>query len=367
MKKMNMLKFVKILSLPAMALGLLIFTGCGGDDEEPAPTMTLAEIIAADPELTQLADFLENDSELKGYIEGSAEYTVFAPNNAAFEKLKATLGIDDLSVIAPNVIGGVLRFHFVSGTKLSSDLYGSSAKTLQGENVSVTSAGFVNEAGSDADGSEILEKDVKATNGVLYKVETILIPPPVFAQIGLNLGTLAQPILLGADFTDVVSIIAVADASVPSGELSISAMLANKSTEAGYTAFIPSNGVLDAVAASKGVSKADLIASVSSSAQVARGFLLNHIAAGKILGDDLAEGTLITMKSGLTFVAHEVAKSTQTPTGWVLILSTDQTKVFPIFATDVYKAIVPDENNEPVELDGAINGALHVSAPLIVQ
>ncbi len=360
MKILNLLNG-RLLAIMFAIASLVFVTSCGDDDAgdeggNPEPTSNLYDTLAALGNFTQLIAFVDADAELKGYLEGSTDYTVFAPNDAAFNKLKATLGVEDLTSIAPTVIGGVLRFHFVTGSLESSALFGASATTLQGESVSVSEAGFVNEAGSDIDGSEILNADILCTNGVAHEVETILIPPTVFIQIGLNLGTLAQPVLLGADFTDVVGIIAVADSDVPDGEVSVAATLADRENQ--YTAFIPTNAVLTGVAAALQISKEDLIASVTTSPEVARGFLLNHVTEGRILGSELENGAVLTMKSGLNVQVVQTEVSEQTPTGWVLVSINANQGQAPIYATDVYKAFDTSGN----ELDGALNGSLHVSS-----
>ncbi len=361
MKILNLLNG-RLLAMVFALTALVFITSCGDDDggddgdTTPTPTSNLYDTLVALGNFTQLIDFVDEDAELLGYLQGTTEYTLFAPNDAAFDKLKATLGVTDLNTIAPSVIGGVLRFHFITGTLTSDDLLGSSATTLQLENVSVTEAGFVNEAGSDVDGSEILTADILATNGVAHEVETILIPPTVFVQIGLNLGTLAQPVLLGADFTDVVGIIAVADSDVPVGETAVASVLADRTGQ--YTAFIPTNDVLTGVAAALEISKEDLIASVTPNAATARAFLLNHVTDSKILAADLENGAQVAMLSGLNIQVVQTEVSEATPLGWVLVSLNEGQGQAPLYAADAYKAFDTDGN----ELDGALNGALHVSS-----
>ncbi len=363
---------LKVLALFSLVLIIGFTSSCGEDDDtEPAPTQTIAEILAADAEYSDLIGFINADAELKAYVEGETEYTLFAPTNTSFDRLRATLGVDDLSTISSSVIGAVLRFHFVEGMKLSSSLKGSSATTVQGETVNISSSGFISEAGSDADGSEILDADMKATNGVVHKVETILIPPTIFAQIGVNLGTLAQPILLGASFTDLVGIIGIADSSVPTGETALSAILADKTLS--LTVFAPTNEVFDGAAASAGVSKEALIQSLaytdgSPDPAKARAVILNHILGEGLTGDEVKAkaGTTITMETGTILMVAPTETNAQTPLGYALVNAADQTKVAPFYAMDVYKALIPDPENVDgtITLDGAVNGSIHVTAPI---
>ena len=376
MKKIKLLRnYIPQVVLFAVAIGIVTLSSCNKDGEDDfVPTETTAEIIAGDETLSEFNGFVTADTELNGYLEGESEYTVFAPNNDAFDRLRTVLGVDDLAVIAPNVIGAVLRFHFSSGTQLKADLVGSSFSTVQGESSPVSTDGFIDEAGSDSDGSEILEADLKATNGVVHKVETILIPPTIFSAIGVNLQTLAQPVLLGANFTDVVGIINIADDDVPTGESSIATILADKSNS--YTVFLPTNEVLAGVAAKFEISKENLIASLTETSADARDFILNHI----LEGDGLTKESLIanvngetgigdsfTMMSGKTMTVLYVPASEDTPAGctngenFCIFLAGEvgnAATYVPVFATDVYTTV----DSEGVPLPGALNGSLHVSS-----
>lgn len=338
-------------------------TNANDDDDTSAPSQTIAEIAAGNSDLSDLVSFVSADEELNNIITGSTNYTVFAPNNAAFEKLRVTLGVESLDQVAPSIIGSVLRFHFHQGVVYADD-FGDPLSTIQGEQIafgeSANLGTVITTGGSDTE-VEILATNINATNGVVHVVETILIPPTIFISIGQNLGKLSQPLLLSSDFSDVAGLIALADgedgANVPMGETAIAAVLAD--SENSYTVFAPTNEVLDGAAAAAGITKDQLIASVAGTPEDARAFLLNHVTSGQIKGSDLSNGSQITMLSGLNLVITEVPVSEQTPTGWILVSPTSGGQ-YPIYAADVYKATLEDGT----ELEGATNGSLHVSAPI---
>ncbi|MEQ8337157.1 MAG: fasciclin domain-containing protein [Cyclobacteriaceae bacterium] len=366
MKKRFLLKEnIKTLVLAVVAVGVMALAGCNkDDDEEPEPTETTGEIIEGDDNLSEFYGFISEDETLNGYITGSANYTVFAPQNAAFDRLRTVLGIDDLGLIASEEIGQVLSFHFASGTKLKADLLGGSASSAEGSTITVTSDGFINEAGSDADGSEILEADRKATNGVVHVVETILIPPVLFADIGTSLATLAQPITLGADFTDLETIIDKADEA---DGVSFRSLLKDK--EATLTTFFPTNEVFAGVAEAASLTKAQLLASINASPSSAKAFLESNMTDDEIIkGSDLEHGYQISMVSGLQVTALNVGVSASVPTGWVLATDTQNPETYkPIYATDVFLGKIPDpnDNTQTIELESALNGAIHVSVPFL--
>lgn len=338
MKKINLSKWLKSLLSLTLITALLVTTGCG-DDDAPAPTQTLYELISADPNLTTFLGYIDADAELAGYVKGTVPYTIFAPNNAAFATLQTTLGVTSLEVVAPSIIGAALRFHFAAGSSSLASITGKSIATVQGENVVVNGDGTIATGGSNSN-VKVSDPDIAATNGTLHVVETILIPPTLFRTIGLNLGTVAQPFLLGAAFTDILGVIGVADSEVPANGKKILTMLAQQPGT--YTVFLPANAVLEGTAAVAGITKEQLIASLTTSPAAARGFLLNQISNTEVVkGAELVHGKMITMMSGAMYtVVVSPANPPKNPLGITLVKPAnilDPTKHAPVFVTDLVK------------------------------
>ncbi|WP_436405217.1 fasciclin domain-containing protein [Mycobacterium asiaticum] len=100
----------------------------------------------------------------------SGQYTVFAPTNAAFDKLPAAT-IDQLKTDA-KLLNSILTYHVVSGQASPAKVPGIH-KTLQGADVKVTGAGNdlkVNTAGLVCGG-------VHTANATVYMIDTVLMPP----------------------------------------------------------------------------------------------------------------------------------------------------------------------------------------------
>jgi uncharacterized surface protein with fasciclin (FAS1) repeats len=100
----------------------------------------------------------------------SGQYTVFAPTNAAFDKLPAST-IDELKTNA-DMLKNILTFHVVQGQESPSKVDGA-RKTLQGADVNVTGQGNglkVNDAGLVCGG-------VHTANATVYMIDTVLTPP----------------------------------------------------------------------------------------------------------------------------------------------------------------------------------------------
>jgi hypothetical protein len=173
-----------------------------------------------------------------------------------------TLGQADFSNISPSTLSVVLNYHAASGVKLKSDMTaGAKITTLQGEDITIelTTTGDVKlKTGATTNGT-VLTADIKGTNGVLHVVgDYPLVPPTVGGLILATLGKVAQPILLGKDFSILASCILKADAGKPSNQTIVGAMVA----QTAQTVFAVPNAVFTAAsltAASKTAAEWDLI------------------------------------------------------------------------------------------------------------
>ena len=111
-------------------------------------------------------------------LEGKGPFTVFAPTNAAFEKLPA--GTVDTLVKPENkaTLTKILTYHVVAGKLEASDLTdGKKLKTVQGEDLTVKRDGdkimIIDAKGGS---SMITIKNVNQSNGVIQVVDTVLMP-----------------------------------------------------------------------------------------------------------------------------------------------------------------------------------------------
>src|SRR4051812_28191459 len=116
-----------------LAASLFILGGCKNDDGDAKPTMTISEIIAssdykqsasvsADVALDSTNKYINKYPELQALVTGSTEYTFFAPSNTAFISLTALPGLSNINLVNPDLIKGVLLYHFVATQKLKADL-----------------------------------------------------------------------------------------------------------------------------------------------------------------------------------------------------------------------------------------------------
>ena len=228
--KKTYLNFLNTLALTGILASLVIVTSCGDDDGdtpvdpvEPA-TDSILDIINAnvDEDLDSLKKYLNIYPSLTAIVGNeSGTYTMFAPTDDAFISLLQTPGFpSDIADINPDIIEGVLAYHVVSGSAVASSefteandlnsLY-TDAATQEVQIIEFNADGTVL-TGSTTTNIAIEEADIQATNGVMHKTGSVLIPPSVGATLTPILGTNAGTLLLGAEFTILASGIALADA-----------------------------------------------------------------------------------------------------------------------------------------------------------
>ena len=177
---------VTILATLALAVGGV---ACSSDPSDSAATTTTAvapaatTTTAAAPQLfdivgtaltagpfTELAGLVV-DAGLVDTLRGPGPFTVFAPTNAAFQKLP----VETLHAVQddPKLLATILTYHVVPGALKLADLKPGKLTTVAGIDLEVTRDGdkvLIN-------GSPIAAGDVVATNGVVHVMGDVLLPP----------------------------------------------------------------------------------------------------------------------------------------------------------------------------------------------
>ncbi|MDO4263129.1 MAG: fasciclin domain-containing protein [Deinococcus sp.] len=156
----------------ALTLTTLLFTGAavaGGGSSVPASN-SIAGIVANDPNFSTLLTAVQA-AGLTEELNSGGPYTVFVPTNAAFAKVpKAQLNalLNDREQLR-----SVLLYHVVPGSVTSKQVVTlDSATTANGASVNImTKGGKVM-----VDGATVTKADVRASNGVVHVVDTVLMP-----------------------------------------------------------------------------------------------------------------------------------------------------------------------------------------------
>jgi uncharacterized surface protein with fasciclin (FAS1) repeats len=106
-------------------------------------------------------------------LKGAGPFTVFAPTDDAFAKLPAGT-VDALLKDVPKLTG-ILTYHVVAGKVMAADVLkmdGKSAKTVQGGEVKIGTAGGVKLNGT----SSVTKTDIECSNGVIHVIDTVILP-----------------------------------------------------------------------------------------------------------------------------------------------------------------------------------------------
>lgn len=155
--------------------------GMGGPDyasetdamTDTAMQGTIAQLASEDARFTTLVALVEQ-AGLNEKLDADGEYTVFAPTNAAFEKLDPELVTKLKSGEANDTLKSILKTHVVEGETMSSAL-------VEGDNTVATMADadlIVRKTGDSVTigNATVVAADIDASNGVIHAVDTVIIP-----------------------------------------------------------------------------------------------------------------------------------------------------------------------------------------------
>jgi len=182
-----------------LAVGALALAACSemtaplatADD----PSLSRAAATAAKPGTATIVELAQGTSALStlvfaiGYSDANcgtsfaatlgsagAQYTVFAPTNAAFETLIGALGA--ATVLSCDVLPTVLAFHVTPGRHTSTSVLAhKNIRMLSGERAAVEGTTI---AGAPLNLGLV---NISASNGIVHVVDGVLLPPSILAAV----------------------------------------------------------------------------------------------------------------------------------------------------------------------------------------
>lgn len=286
MKKNNL-----ILSL-ALTTGLFLFASCEKEDD---PVMD-----PGTPEENSIAGFASNNEDFSILVEalvitdlvstlsGEGDFTVFAPDNSAFNNLFSELGVMGIDDIPAETLKPILLYHVLGESKTSamiSNGYYSSLSPAQGRTVSMyigTDDGVkINGAAS------VTAADIQTSNGVIHAIDAVLLPPTVVDLAVKN-----------DNFTSLVSAV-------------VGAGLAETLADADgtFTIFAPTD---EAFAALGGDVPSDLTP-----------ILLYHVLGSPVYSDEISSGIVSSLNSSDPEIVVEVSDMGVMLNGSAKVIATD--------------------------------------------
>jgi uncharacterized surface protein with fasciclin (FAS1) repeats len=151
--------------------------------EKNAPgTQSIAQI-AIDAGFSELVSALAYvDAELNAglvdlFLNGTDQYTVFAPTNQAFLNLYSALGVDSIDDLPADLVLDVLLYHVVEGRRAANSVVpkknNKNISTLLGVDFTVSPQAQITAVGNTAN---IVAADISASNGIIHVIDTVILP-----------------------------------------------------------------------------------------------------------------------------------------------------------------------------------------------
>ena len=134
---------------------------------------TIVDVASSNPDFSTLVAAV-SAAGLVETLSGEGPFTVFAPTNEAFAALPA--GVLDALLLPENkdALTKILTYHVVPGTVLAADITDGDVATVEGQNVTLSTAD-----GVTVNGATVITADVLADNGVIHVIDAVLVPADV--------------------------------------------------------------------------------------------------------------------------------------------------------------------------------------------
>ena len=147
-------------------------------EEEPA-RMTLADLVAGDENLTSFADAVGKAGLAQTVLNAGGPYTVFAPDDAAFEALDnetLTALLNDTEMLDTLLMNHVVRGNYtVEDLMEEANVTGNETvlEALTGDSLNVSVA----DGNLTVENATIVASDLAADNGIVHIIDVVLVPP----------------------------------------------------------------------------------------------------------------------------------------------------------------------------------------------
>lgn len=236
------------------------------------PVETVADV-AIDNGFTTLVTAVVTAELLPALTDPAGTFTVFAPDNAAFDAAATALGTDINGLLALPNLQDILLYHVLGAeVDAASVPNGAALNTASPTNTIKTSvfggSVYINQA-------EVQLADLPADNGIVHTLDQVILPNETVADAAIDNG-----------FSTLV-------AAVVAGELLPA--LSDPFTQ--YTVFAPTNQAFDDLASDLGVTLNDILALPNL-----QDILLYHALGSEVLSGDLTNGSVATLEGGTVLV-----------------------------------------------------------------
>ena len=215
-------------------------------------------------------------AELVETLLSEGPFTVFAPDNAAFE----AAGITSLEGLSKEDLTPILLYHVLGAKVLSTELPQDGIVTTINDNKFFLSLGdnvFIN--GS----SQITGVNIEKSNGVIHTINRTLIPPTqTIVDIAVALATHPE----GAEFTTLVALL------TDPAQAGVLEVISNE--DGSFTVFAPTDAAFEEISSVTGTLSDEQISKV----------LTYHVIDSRIYSTDLADGIEAQTVNGETLMVN---------------------------------------------------------------
>ena len=210
---------------------------------------------------------------LESTLRGSGPFTVFAPTDAAFQRLPSFLLTKLVTAPYKTELGLILKYHVLASEVRAAAVLGKKQDVVTAAQAKLS---------VDGSGGKVLlngtvnvsTPDVLAKNGVIHIVDGVLLPPLVDTAVGYNDGTVK--------FSTLASAIQAAG-------------LVDTLNSAGpFTVFAPTDAAFAALKAALGDTAYNAL--LANKAKLTR-VLTYHVLAGSVYAKDVVSGSVNTVES----------------------------------------------------------------------
>ena len=268
------------------------------DVELPTPPESIVDVALGAPEFSTLVAALQAADLVETLANLEAEYTVFAPTNAAFDKLPD--GTLDALLADTETLKDILLYHVLGGTVLSDaaiSVAGSMENTIGMANEGKAALSVV---GTDLfiNGALISSADTMATNGVIHTIDNVILPIATPAEAPtMNIAEVA--VSMPETFSTLVTALTAAD---------LVDTLSNEDTT--FTVFAPTDDAFAKI-------DADALAALLADTDALSNVLLTHVVGESSLSS--VDAYSQNGKSLTTASDEMVAVSVDVDTGMLMI------------------------------------------------
>lgn len=152
----------------AATASTIALSACANMSSEP----DIVDIAAGNEDFSTLVAAV-SAAGLVETLKSDGPFTVFAPNNAAFDKLPDGTVASLLEPENLDTLQGILTYHVVAGNVLAADVVNlDRATTVNGKDVQIS----VNNGSVYVNKSKVIATDIVGSNGVIHVIDSVLMP-----------------------------------------------------------------------------------------------------------------------------------------------------------------------------------------------